>query len=79
MIKRFVEQSVGGVGRGGEPWARMHGTLPLGQQHYHFINPRQRAGEVGRCAHYNHFINPQPARGAHTNQPPQHSMALHPS
>ena len=45
-----------GVGRGGEgePWARMHGTLPLGQQHYHFINPA--SGEVEGCAHYNHFI-----------------------
>ena len=42
------------IGGEGEPWARMHGTLPLGQQHYHFINP---AGEVEGCAHYNHFIN----------------------
>ena len=41
---RFVELSVGRGER--EPWARMHGTLPLGQQHYHFINPASRRGEV---------------------------------
>ena len=34
------------IGGEGEPWARMHGTLPLGQQHYHFITPASPRGEV---------------------------------